>query len=422
MDKNIEHLLNLPLVRRAVVDGTRLEPARVVVREQGNERFEIRTMWGELAWQLLGAEGYRMVAEADRAGTSPGESLTELLRRAAPCVILIDEWMDYLRQLYAIKGELLPAGSFDANISFAQALTNAARAVPTAQVVISLPQSRTEKGSEVGEAAQKALKAKIGRMDAPWQTATTEEGYQIVRRRLFAPLDPANETGREATVSAYMTMYRAQSGDFPQECASSDYERRMREAYPIHPDLFARLYEDWSELEGFQRTRGVLRLMATVIRKLWKDQNEGALIMPADLPLGDADVRNELTHWLENKESWQPIIEKEVDGSNALSREQDGNHADQGRYGAGLRVARTLFLGTAPHKGREKQNKDDKLIKLGCVRPGEVAATYGDALRRLSEAASHLYVENGKYWFATQPSVNRIAKDRAEEYAKSRGG
>jgi predicted AAA+ superfamily ATPase len=84
-------------------------------------------LWGELAWQLGGREGYELVAEADRTSTSPGDELRKLLAAYGPCLVLIDEWVAYARQLYAADD--LPGGSFDAHFSFAQALTEAARAV-----------------------------------------------------------------------------------------------------------------------------------------------------------------------------------------------------------------------------------------------------------------------------------------------------
>ena len=64
-------------------------------------------------------------------------------------------------------------------------------------------------------------------------------------------------------------MYRKHADDFPREARDGGYEDRIKQTYPIHPELFDRLYEDWSTLERFQRTRGVLRLMNTVIHALW---------------------------------------------------------------------------------------------------------------------------------------------------------
>jgi len=112
-----------PTAHRAVLVGTALSPGQPHRAPDGTL---IHTLWGELAWQLGGKDGYDLLAEADRSGVSPGSDvLRDLFAFFSPCLILIDEWVAFVRQLYGVDG--LPAGSFDANLSFAQALTDAAR-------------------------------------------------------------------------------------------------------------------------------------------------------------------------------------------------------------------------------------------------------------------------------------------------------
>jgi hypothetical protein len=59
---------------------------------------------------------------------------------------------------------------------------------------------------------------------------------------------------------------------------------------------------------------------------------------------------------------------------------------------------------------------EDRQVKLGCVQPGETSGTFGDALRKLADQATYLYFDGGRYWYSTQPSVNRLAEERAERY------
>jgi predicted AAA+ superfamily ATPase len=197
-------------------------------------------------------------------------------------LILIDEWVAYARQLYGIDG--LPAGSFDAQFTFAQALAEAARAVPGVLLVVSIPASDIEVGGEGGQAALERLKNVVARMESSWRPASADEGFEIVRRRLFedVPADKAAE--RDAVVRDFANLYRTQAAEVPSPCREADYERRIAAAYPIHPELFDRLYNEWSTLDKFQRTRGVLRLMAGVIHELWERQDGSLLIMPASVP------------------------------------------------------------------------------------------------------------------------------------------
>ena len=395
---------------RAVLVGTALSPGAARRKDDGTV---INTLWGELAWQLLGPRGFAMVAEYDANGTNPGSDvLCDLFREAEPSLILIDEWVTFVRGTYNVDG--LPAGSFDSNLTFAQSLTEAARAVPGTLVVASLPASDIETGGQAGRDALARLENTFSRVESVWKPASAQEGFEIVRRRLFEDIPAEKIPERDAAVRGFVDFYRQNSNEFPAGTAEADYERQMRAAYPIHPELFDRLYEDWSQLGRFQRTRGVLRLMASVIHTLWERDDRSLLIMPSTIPIDDPAVQYELTRYLED--AWQPVIEKDIDGPHALPREIDSANAGTlGRYSATRRVARTVYLGSAPLKGAANIGLDDRHIRLGCVQPGESVATFGDALRRLTNDATYLYSDGGRYWYSTTPTVNRLAQDRAHQ-------
>ncbi|MEA1952147.1 MAG: DUF499 domain-containing protein, partial [Planctomycetota bacterium] len=216
---------------------------------------------------------------------------------------------------------------------------------------------------------------------------------------------------RDTVARNFCDMYHSQKTEFPGHTHEGDYERRIVAAYPIHPELFDRLHTDWSTLEKFQRTRGVLRLMAAVIHVLWERQDGSLLIMPASVPIDDPLVHAELTRYLED--NWSPIIEADVDGPRSLPLRLDGENPNLGRYSACRRVTRTLYLGSAPTQHTANRGLEDRHVRLGCVQPGESMATFGDALRRLTDKATHLYVDGQRYWYSTQPNVTRVADDRA---------
>lgn len=203
------------------------------------------------------------------------------------------------------------------------------------------------------------------------------------------------------------------SAEFPLECRDSDYERRLKAAYPIHPEIFDRLYTDWSTLVKFQRTRGVLRLMAAVIHCLWEKGDRNPLILPSNIPIDDPRVQFELTRYL--SDNWVPVIGKDVDGHSALPLRLDGEVPNLGKYAACRRVARTIYLGSAPTATAANRGIEDRRVKLGCVMPGESPNIFGDALRRLSSAATYLYQDGSRYWYSTQPTVTKLAEDRAEQ-------
>ncbi len=410
-----EKISTLPKVHRAVLVGTAMTPGASWKKPDGTE---IHTIWGEMAWQLGQAAGdakaaYTMVADNDQNGTNPGNRLLrELFSRYSPCLILIDEWVAYARVLYNKYD--LPGGSFDTQFTFAQALTEAVSTSPGTLLVLSVPASDIEKGGEAGDEATTRLKNVVGRVESSWRPASAVEGFEIVRRRLFQSIDdPEKWKERDAVASAFATMYRDQSRDFPSEVSEGVYIDRMKGAYPIHPELFDRLYDDWSTLDRFQRTRGVLRLMAAIIHELWEREDRNLLILPGTIPMDAARVREELTRYLE--EPWKPIMESDVDGPSALPLQIDRDNPALGKYSACRRVSRTIYMGSAPTASTAHPGVDELHIKLGTLQPGESVATFGDALRRLTDQATHLYVDGKRYWYSLQPSLTRTAKDRAAQ-------
>ena len=186
-----------------------------------------------------------------------------------------------------------------------------------------------------------------------------------------------------------------------------------RQPIPIHPEIFDRLYTDWSTLVKFQRTRGVLRLMAAVIHSLWEKGDKNPLILPANISIDDTRVQFELTRYL--SDNWVPVIEKDVDGPSSLPLRLDGEVPNLGKFAACRRVARAIYMGSAPLTKAAHRGIEDRQVKLGCVMPGESPAVFGDALRRLAGAATYLYQDGPRYWYSTQPTVTKLAEDRAEQ-------
>ena len=394
-------------VNRAVLVGTSRGPQDVISMPDGRE---IRTTWGELAWQLGGIEAFDMIAKQDASGIAPGSELLEaIFNKCAPCLILIDEWVAYLRQIYKVGG--LPSGSFDANLTFVQALTEAVKASPGTLLVASLPASQIEVGGEGGQEALVRLKQTFSRVESSWRPASQEESYEIVRRRLFKEIPGDKFHHRDNTLKQFGKMYRENANDFPQGCIDEDYRRKLEKSYPIHPELFDQLYTSWGSLEKFQRTRGVLRLMAQVIHELWMSNDPSVMIMPGSVAISTARVEPELLHYLDA--SWQSIIAGDVDGTSSTPYKIDQGAPNLNKYSATRRIARAIFMGTAPTHGQENKGLDDKQINLGVVQPGERPAIFGDALRRLTNQAKFMHSDLGRYWYSMSASLNRIAADRA---------
>jgi hypothetical protein len=105
-----------------------------------------------------------------------------------------------------------------------------------------------------------------------------------------------------------------------------------------------------------------------------------------------------------------PIIERDVDGPNSLPLRIDTDQPNVGRLHATRRVARTVYMGSARTAGAAHRGLEDRRVTLGCVMPGEPPAIFGDALRRLADAATYLYQDGARVWYATQPTVTKLAE------------
>jgi predicted AAA+ superfamily ATPase len=410
----------LPKANIAVLVGTALDPTKAK-RPNNMPGITINTLWGEMAAQLAESAGkpalYDYVKEADKKGVSPGsEVLKNLFDAAAPCLVLMDELVAYAKKIYGANG--LPAGTFDNLIAFIQEVTEAARASKNSLVVASIPESDIEIGGEAGKVALETIEHTFGRMESIWKPVAANEGFEVVRRRLF--LGCKDPDMRDAVCSRFSQMYTENSSDFPLESKELEYRERMISCYPIHPEIFDRLYEDWATLERFQRTRGVLRLMAAVIHELWMGNDAGLVIMPGSIPLDVPNVRDELTRHL--TEQWNPLVDHEVDGKNSIPYKNDQNNQRYGKKLASRRVARAVMLGSAPTvRDQTVRGIESSRIRLGIVQPGESIADFNDALNTLQSSLSYLYTNpsGDRFWYDTRPTLRKTVEDRATQILAS---
>jgi len=412
----------LGAINRVALVGNHISPSGST-KDDGTV---VNTLWGELAWQLGGPAAFAIVAQSDRDRTPPGEALHELISKYSPALILIDEWVAYARSLFSRDD--LAGGTFDDQFTFAQSLTETVKGTPGVLLAISIPASETgedgreataneeEVGGTHGVEALRRLQNVVRRVADQWRPASADESYHIVRQRLFTTPDATALARISATAKRFGELYRKHSDEFPREARDVSYEERIKQTYPIHPELFDRLYEDWSSLERFQRTRGVLRLMNTVIHHLWVGEDQSPLILPASVPLATAAVNAELTQYLQD--SWKAIIDADVDGENSEPAKIDKEKPIFGARSVTKRLARTVFVGAVPTIGTAHKGIEASRVFLGAAQPGDVIGNFHSALNQLADRATYFYSGSGKYWYDLQANISRRAKDHADRIPK----
>ncbi len=382
----------------AVLDGTHLSPTD---QKKTETEDPLNTLWGELAYQLAGQSGYEIVREAARTGIAPGQAqLDALFEHVGPCVILIDELVAYCRNLEN------PERTF----TFLQALTQSVTANKDAALVVTLPEHDEEAGGERGMQILETLSRLFARIEAVWEPLAVNQAFEVVSRRLFGEV--MNPDERDRTCEAFSRMYSNNRRNYPQGCGEQAYLERMKACYPIHPEIFERLYSDWSTLTQFQRTRGVLRMMASCVSYLYRQNDSSPLIMPANLPIRDPAMNSEFDRLLPG--NWGPVIsEADSDGGRTDRIDETERFARAG--GAAKRIARTVFLGSAP--GGALRGIDERQVRLGTTQPGDRVASYNEALLEMSKELHYLYSSDDRYYFHAEENLNKVATDRALQFS-----
>ncbi|GAB3950068.1 DUF499 domain-containing protein [Spirosoma harenae] len=380
----------------------------------------LRTIWGELAYQLGGREAYELIRVNDETRVAPKGLFKKVLAQAQPALILVDELADY-----CISASGIPVGALtlaDQTTSFLQELTESVSASERCVLVATLPASVAEVASSPN-AAQilSSLQARMARVGADTKPVADDEIYEVVRRRLFE--DMGDEEEREAVISDYMEQYRKMKSELPAEASQGKYRDLLRKSYPFHPSLMDVFHKRWASNSDFQRTRGVLRLLGSIVSDLWNRQRSlpgsNGLIHPSDVNFANLDALTGQMKKLYGN-GYDAVLPADVIGSASNAGRLDSDRADFGRYNLTQGIATTILLNSFGSTGSRQGIGVDEL-KLAVMKPDSFNHNVINAVLDALEAnAYYLYYSNNprRYWFFTKPSLN-ILVSRARQEVQS---
>jgi hypothetical protein len=415
-------LERLPSAWVACVDCAHISPSQP---RRAPEGFTLHTLWGEIAYRLAGAEGYAVVRQSDEDRVAPGsQALERLFQLTGPALILIDETLSYITKASGIR----VGGGYlsDQAQEFLLELTRAVNAANDAALVLTMTSSEQE---QIGEAAVRAAREidtaiRILRRTRQVEvSAEREELYEILKRRLFDTPPGQMAAQARATAQAYWDYYRAHPGDFPQEAQAPEYRELMVRAYPFHPALIEVLRDRWGSISGFQRTRGVLRLLALAIGDLYRRQRATPLIQPAHLNLDDGQIRGELLEYVDSKGGYESAIFSDIGGTGeskapVLDRITGGDYA---RYQIATGVASAIFLYSHSGATQQAASAERPQLWLATLQPGVVPALAADALDKLRRRLWYLDVREGSYRIDSQPNLNQMLITRVDAMRQEPG-
>ena len=411
-------------VRIAVLSGEWLDPARG--REV--EGRLIRTLWGELAFQLGGWPAYeRLLVDGDEGPPPAGQRLGELLT-GSPALVLLDEVL-----VYAAKAKSLRIGDSTMDrqvLLFLQHLTEAVNQQPCAALVYSLQASVGEAVGEEG--LLEALEKIAGRIDERREPVSGDEVLRVVQRRLFAEV--GDDGVRTEVARAYGDLLAAQlsaaaetDGDRQEAAAAGrGLEQRILESYPFHPELLDLMFHRWGSLPTYQRTRGALQFLATVVHALWAKRSEREpqpLIGPGDVDLADEGSRLTFLEQVGATNQYASVVQADFLASDAGTRRIDER---LGRDAPGLERARVgtrvataiMLLSFGAREGAERGALERDVLETSLA-PGLDRNVLLGALEALrGEALLFLHHVGGRYRFEPQPNLNRLIQQETANVSR----
>ena len=406
----------------AVFTNTTNDPTQGRIAEGGQR---ISTLWGEIAWQLGGEKTYDLIRANDEKRTSPKGLFKKVLEQSAPCMILIDELADYCHAASGIEVGSSTLG--DQTISFIQELSEAVSLVDKCVLVATLPASAAEVGA-TPKAAQvlDSLSSRFTRVGADTKPVEDEEIFEVIRRRLFDDL--GDEAGIEKAVDQYFALYQSLYQELPARTVQSEYKNLMRKSYPFHPELVDVFRKRWAAHHDFQRTRGVLRILASIVADLWNRQRSlpgvNYMIHTSDVNFNNLDALSGQLKKLYGN-GYDAVMTADVSGSSSNAALVDREKSDYGKHYLAQGVSSTILLNSF---GTEGANRGIGIehIKLCMVKPdGFNHNSINGVLDELEGCAHYLYYSTAgttskRYWFYTKPNINILVNQAGNDVDKDK--
>ena len=404
----------IPKAATAVFVGTEFDS---IHGRGGNDGTPNRkTPWGEIAFQLSGVDGFNEVAEHEKREVAPaGDVIRKFLPKNAPSLILIDELMNYINRnrKSGLSGQLY---------SFIQNLSEEARGNEKVTLVVSIPASEFEMSAE-DQSDYKRFKKLLDRLGKAVIMAAETETSEIIRRRLFE-WDPraVNQEGKvllpgEAvtTCAEYADWLNENRPQIPNWFSIDHAKSTFEATYPFHPMVISVFERKWQELPRFQRTRGILRLLALWVSNAYQQGFKGAhrdaLIDMGSAPMEDPQFRSAIFEQL-GESRLEGALTTDICGKKDAHAIRLDEEAVDTIKKARLhkKVATTIFFES--NGGQTKDEATLPEIRLGVAGPDLDLGNVETALEGLTEACYYLEVKGNRYRFSLKENLKKRHADR----------
>ena len=411
----------------AGVVGSDLDPIERI--DHGPVRT--RTLWGELAWQLGtnrngadgGAEAYDHVRGSDEELVAPGTHALDRIVGDRPTLIMLDEIALHLRTAKAVGTANRKSDLAEQTVAFLMTLIELAAGRRNIVFVLTLADSSDAFRDET-EMLQRELdevRKVAARQERVITPAAESEIAPIVRHRLFDSVDESAAAEAAETYQAYYRGLVKRGAEIPERMVRADFREEMVRNYPFHPELFTVLTRKTATIPQFQKTRGALRLLARMIRRLWDGRPTDAwTIAPFHIDLGDEGILNDLTSRLA-RPVFRQVVEADIasgrPGTPAHAEKLDERWSAEGKPPYGRRLATSIFVHSLTQGIAAGVEVPDLLA--ASVQPGDdpqlllrtLSRAQGEERGAAGEAFWFLHWDGRLYLFKTEPSLEKVVQD-----------
>jgi hypothetical protein len=397
-------IASIPKAEWAIFVGTEFDS---ITGRGGTDGTPIRrTPWGEIAFQLGGADGFHLVEEHDKLFTAPGGDVIEkMLPTGKPTLLLLDELMNYVSRS---RKSGLAAQLYN----FLHNLSEVARARDNVVLAVSIPASELEMTAE-DQSDFERFKKLLDRLGKAVIMSAEAETSEIIRRRLFEWAGLSKEA--TTTVLEYEAWLQANKQQLPSWFPVERAGEALRATYPFHPSLLSVFERKWQGLPRFQQTRGVLRLLALWVSKAYTDGYKGAhkdsLISLGTAPLEDPLFRAALFEQL-GEGRLEPAVTTDIAGkdyAHALRLDAEAT-PDVKKARLHRKVATTILFES--NGGQQRGEATLPEIRLAVAEPGLDIGSVEQCLEALTDSCYFLTAERNRYRFSFQPNLNKLLADR----------
>ncbi len=383
--------------------GTQLNP----LKGRKVKGLKIRTIWGEIAYQLLGSEGLKLIEENDRKRISPGKEIIRILfKQKKPHVILLDEITEYIAKARGVT--IYESNLAIQTLTFIQELTECIGSLSKSILIISLPDIEYEEVENSDKTALVELSQIISRLAASEVPSEPGDLYQIIRCKLIRHVILPEKLTH--IVKDFTDFYLKHNNDFPQIATKPIYKSLMEQSYPFHPSLVDLLYKNWNEIPTFQGTRSILSLLSQILFTMLDTGSETPLILPSDIDLKKGRIRDALFHHLPPK--FSNILVKELKRENSSSQ---GKEIDNRWQDALEKIVQTIFLASSQYKS-ENCGLNIQDINLTTWKPNISTAFTGEVLNTLVYSSKYLHIHQDRYYYSDQLNFNNKINQMKSNY------